>query len=76
MSLDIYFSENIARTLLALSQANTRAMGLARRYGTDERLIAIAETAYQAALDDVGASFGLQQTEALTVIESKVRYHE
>jgi len=34
-------------------------MTLARRYGADERFIAIAEIAYQAALDDIAAAFGL-----------------
>jgi hypothetical protein len=45
MGLDIYFPEDIARILAALSQANARN-------GTE---------AYQAALDDVAAAFGLTQ---------------
>jgi len=59
MSFDIFFNEDVARTLLALSQANARAMILAKRYGADDRFIAIAEAAYQAALDDIAAAFGL-----------------
>jgi hypothetical protein len=77
MSLDIYFPENIASTLLALSQANQRAMILARRYGADERLIRLAADVYQAALDDVATAFRLARPEMLMILEArKVEYHE
>jgi hypothetical protein len=72
MGLDVFFPENIARTLLALSQANARAVTLARRYGASDRIVSIAADAYQAALDDVAMAFGLQWPEILMIVG--VRY--
>jgi hypothetical protein len=71
MSVDVYFPENIARVTAALSEANRRDMALARSYGANAQLIEAAEAAYQAALADLNAAFGLQRPELLMVLEAK-----
>lgn len=67
MALDIYFADDVADRLLALAQANERALAQAQEFGANPRLIALARSAYQGALADVGVSFGLARTEWVVI---------
>jgi len=69
MSLDIYFSEDVAARLLALAQSNERTLQLAADLGANPRGIALVRAAYQGALCDVGVSFGLARTELVVIMK-------
>ena len=71
MSLNIYFNDDITGRLAALVLANARAMEWARQFGADPQDVAIVEAAYQAALADVGVSFGLARSELLIIFARK-----
>jgi hypothetical protein len=64
----LYIPSDIIGVVTALALANARAMGWAREWGADRRDVAIARTAYQAALADVAVAFGLARTEVLVIL--------
>ena len=74
MSSGIHFDEDVSNHLFALGRSWGRAMAWARAFGADSRDIAIAEAAYQAALADVGASFGLQRAELVMIFKGQIVY--
>lgn len=73
MSLDIWFNADISNRLVALAQSNSRAMNWARQFGANPRDVAIAQAAYQAALADVGVSFGLARAELVVILKEDLK---
>lgn len=59
MGLDVWFREDVTNRLLALYQANERALTLARRYGMDAEAADLCWQVYIGCLLDVATSFGL-----------------
>jgi len=71
MGFDIYFDSDVINRLAALALANNRAMSWARQLGANPRDVAIARAAYQAALADIGVSFGLHRIELLIIFDKE-----
>jgi len=76
MGLDIFFGQDVEDHVAALALANARAMAWAKEWGASARDVAIAKAAYEAALLDVGVSFGLHRRAMVIIFQGKVVVRE
>lgn len=68
----LYISSDVFNVVAALALSNARAMRWALEFGANARDMAIVKAAYEAALLDVAASFGLHRPNLVIIFNAKI----